>query len=371
MVTKTTELADADNMRAALALARRGWGNVWPNPAVGCVLVREDRQGMVVGRGWTQPGGRPHAEAEALRRAGDQACGATAYVSLEPCDHHGQTPPCSQALIDAGVIRAVIAALDPDLRVLGKGIARLRAAGVEVVEGVLEDEARQVNMGFILKVTEGRPLFTLKLATDADGRIPAPGSAEKQITGHLARRRGHLLRAQHDGVLFGIGTVSDDDPEYTCRLPGMNKRSPVRVLLDPQARLPVDAKLLRTIDKSPLWVIVGAGPAVNRADYPKSDNLEFIVAGEVGEDGRPTPRWVAGELAHRGLTRVLIEAGPKVAAAFRRAGLIDRIFWFKSPHPVNGDGISAFDALTDARQFARTAVHDLGDDILEIYQRAA
>ncbi|OHC75991.1 MAG: riboflavin biosynthesis protein RibD [Rhodospirillales bacterium RIFCSPLOWO2_12_FULL_58_28] len=356
-------------MRAALALARRGLGNAWPNPAVGCVLVREDLQGMVVGRGWTRPGGRPHAEAEALRRAGDKARGAAAYVSLEPCDHHGQTPPCSQALIDAGIVRAVIAIEDPDPRVSGKGIARLRAAGVKVVEGVLEDEARQANLGFILKITKQRPLFALKLATDGVGRIPAPGDAEKGITGSLARQRGHLLRACHDGVLFGVGTVLDDDPEYTCRLPGMSEHSPVRVLLDPQLRLPVNAKLLQTLDKAPLWVIVGTKPAINRDIYPDSKNLEFIVAGEVDENDRPTPRWVAGELARRGLTRILIEAGPKVTAAFLRDDLVDRIFWFKTKQPLKDAGVAAFDALTAARQFVKTAVHDLGDDILEIYQR--
>ena len=352
-------------MRAALGLARRGLGGVWPNPAVGCVLVREDLDGRVVGRGWTQPGGRPHAETESLGRAGEEARGATAYISLEPCDHHGQTPPCSQSLIDSGVAKAVIAIRDPDPRVCGKGIARLNSSGIEVEEGVLEDEARRLNLGFFLKTTNKRPMFTLKLATDRFGCIPAPGE-DNLVTGLLARQRGHMLRARHDGVLFGIGTVMDDDPEYTCRLPGMLSLSPVRILLDSDLRLTKTSKLMQTIDKSPLWIIAG-----KKGDFPGS---RIIVAGEADGNGRSSPLWIAEELARRGLTRILIEAGPKVAGAFLGAGLVDRIAWFKAPRQVDGGGVAAveafeLDSLTNGSQFAKTSVMDVGGDILECYDR--
>ena len=371
MTTKTADLAglsDINYMRAALALARRGLGSVWPNPSVGCVLVRDDLEGRVVGRGWTQPGGRPHAETEALRRAGGDAADATAYISLEPCDHHGQTPPCSEALAAAGVRRAVVALRDCDPRVSGKGIARLQSHGIEVVEGVLEDDARRLNQGFIQRLTERRPLFSLKLATDREGRIPAPGADEKWITAPLARQRGHLLRARHDAVLFGIGTVLDDDPRYTCRLPGMEAESPVRVLLDSQLRLPLDSKLLQTLEDSPLWVIVGSGFDISRAAALRlnSKNFEIIAAKKVDENGRPQPRWVADELARRGLTRVLVEAGPKVSAAFLDAVLVDRIYWFRAQQDLGAEGVPVVPEF-DVREYSQTDVLDMGADSLETY----
>src|SRR5689334_20006331 len=217
---------DLRSMRAALALARRGLGTVWPNPAVGCVIVSD---GRVVGRGWTQPGGRPHGETEALRRAGEAARRATAYVSLEPCCHWGKTPPCVDALIAAGVRRVVVALEDPDPRVAGRGIARLRDAGVEVETGVCTEEAAEINAGFFCRLRLGRPLVTLKLATSLDGRIATRSGESQWITGPPARERSHLLRATHDAILVGTETVIADDPQLTCRLPGLADRSPVRV----------------------------------------------------------------------------------------------------------------------------------------------
>ncbi len=216
-------------MRAALALARRGLGRVWPNPAVGCVLVRDDH---VIGRGWTRAGGRPHAEAEALMRAGEAASGATAYITLEPCAHTGKTPPCAEALIGAGVKRAVIAVEDPDPRVSGKGIEMLKEAGMEVAIGIGEKEAKRLNAGFFSRITRGRPLITLKTATTLDGRIATGTGDSRWITGPGARRRGHMMRAMNDAVLTGIGTVLADDPSLTCRLPGLEDRSPVRIVVD-------------------------------------------------------------------------------------------------------------------------------------------
>src|SRR5262245_58482979 len=243
---------DLGHMRAALALAARGLGRTWPNPAVGCVLVRG---GHVVGRGWTQPGGRPHAETEALARAGEAARGATAYVSLEPCAHTGKTPPCADALIAAGIGRVVAAVQDPDPRVSGRGLARLRDAGLAVVTGMCAAEAAELNAGFFTRIKQGRPLVSLKLATSLDGRTATRSGDSRWITGDAARRRAHALRATHDAILVGTGTALADDPELTCRLPGLGDRSPVRVVLDRQLRLPDAAKLLATAHEVPTWVI--------------------------------------------------------------------------------------------------------------------
>lgn len=231
------------HMGAALALARRGLGRVWPNPAVGCVIVKD---GHVVGRGFTQSGGRPHAEPVALAMAGDAAQGADVYVSLEPCSHFGKTPPCADTLITAGVARVIAAAVDPDPRVSGRGLARLRDAGVDVVEGVRRDEAEALNAGFFSRVRTGRPLVTLKCATTLDGRIALSNGESKWITGPEARRRGHLLRCDHDAILIGSGTALADDPALTCRLPGLEGCSPVRVVMDGSLRLPVTSALVRS-----------------------------------------------------------------------------------------------------------------------------
>ena len=244
---------DRRYMAMALGLARRGLGTTSPNPSVGAVIVLGAGNGAeLVGRGWTQPGGRPHAEVEALVRAGDKACGATAYVTLEPCSHHGQTPPCADALIDAGVARLVVAIGDPDRRVAGRGLARLRDAGVEVVEGVQADEARWVTAGHILREKVGRPFVQLKLAVSADGRIAVgtgkPGAMDGGrpvwVTGKMARRRGHLLRAEADAILVGRGTVQADNPDLTCRLPGLAARSPIRVVLDSTLQMDAGARLV-------------------------------------------------------------------------------------------------------------------------------
>ncbi|MYF07083.1 MAG: bifunctional diaminohydroxyphosphoribosylaminopyrimidine deaminase/5-amino-6-(5-phosphoribosylamino)uracil reductase RibD [Rhodospirillaceae bacterium] len=242
-------------MSVALALGRRGLGTTAPNPSVGCVLVKE---GRVVGRGWTQPGGRPHAEAEALGRAGAEARGATAYVTLEPCAHHGRTPPCAEALIGAGVARVVTALEDPDSRVAGSGLARLAAAGIAVESGVCADIAACDLGGYLRRQRAGRPRFSLKLATSLDGRIATAGGDSRWITGTLARARGHALRASHDAVMIGIGTALADDPMLTCRLPGV-RRQTLRIVLDSQARLPADSRLAQTAAEHPVWQFPSAG----------------------------------------------------------------------------------------------------------------
>jgi diaminohydroxyphosphoribosylaminopyrimidine deaminase/5-amino-6-(5-phosphoribosylamino)uracil reductase len=356
-------------MRAALALARRGLGSAWPNPAVGCVLVKD---GAVVGRGWTQPGGRPHGETEALRRAGEAARGATAYVSLEPCCHWGKTPPCTDALVAAGVARVVLPVEDPDPRVSGRGIARLKDAGVEVVTGVLADEARRLNEGFFRRINEGRPLVTLKLASTLDGRIATAEGESRWITGERARERAHLLRARHDAVMVGSNTVLADDPELTCRLPGLADRSPVRIVVDGRLRVPLTANLVVSAPTTPTWFVTLKGDAPERHRVFRDCGVELIEVAAAGE----TVDLVAAfqELGKRGLTRVLVEGGAILAAAVLRAGLVDHIAWFRAPRLIGGDGVPAItafgiDKLAATPRFARVAVEALGDDVLETFQR--
>ncbi len=243
---------DARFMALALALGRRGLGRTWPNPAVGAVIVKD---GVIVGRGWTQPGGRPHAEVEALRRAGTPARGATLYVTLEPCSHHGKSPPCADAIIAAGVTRVVSALEDPNPEVAGAGHARLRAAGIAVEIGLGADEARRDHAGHIRRMRDGRPHVTLKLAISADGKAGAAGRQPVAITGEAVRERVHLMRAQSDAIIVGIGTALADDPLLTCRLPGMAEQSPVRIVLDSALRLPLGSRLVRSARQAPVWLM--------------------------------------------------------------------------------------------------------------------
>ena len=360
-------------MRTALALGRRALGSAWPNPAVGCVLVREEEGGRVVGRGWTQPGGRPHAETEALGRAGAAARGATAYVTLEPCDHHGQTPPCSEALVAAGIARAVVAIEDADPKTAGRGLARLEEGGVNVHVGIGRDEAADLNAGFFLRLAEGRPLFTLKCGTSLDGRIATGGGESQWITGEAARDAAHRLRATHDAVLIGSGTALADDPELTCRLPGLGGRSPVRIVVDGRLRLPTDSRIVKTARDVPTWLVTLA-PSAGSAKEPFAAAGIEIIEAPPGADGSPDLEWLAGELGGRGLTRVLVEGGGRLAASLLGAGLADRLAWFRAPLVIGGDGVPAaggfgVERLRDAPRFVRTASVALGADILETYRR--
>lgn len=365
----TAILSDSAVMRSALALAERGLGNTWPNPAVGCVLVKE---GRVVGRGWTQPGGRPHAETQALAQAGDAARGATAYVTLEPCSHHGQTPPCADALIAAGIVRCVVACGDSDPRVAGRGIARLRDAGIVVVEGVLAAEARALNVGFFKRIEQGLPFVTLKTATSLDGKIALANGVSQWITGPEARAFGHRLRAEHDAVLVGVGTVNADNPDLTCRLPGVAKRAGVRVVLDSQLSIPEGAKLLAP-SMAPTWLVTVAGNE-DRATFLKLSCDAKILTVTAGVDGRPDPIAALKALADQGITRVLIEGGGQIAASFLRAQAVDRIAWFRSAKILGGDAQSAIaalglDQLPASADFALHQTQKLGVDCVEIYER--
>ncbi|MCA3420245.1 MAG: bifunctional diaminohydroxyphosphoribosylaminopyrimidine deaminase/5-amino-6-(5-phosphoribosylamino)uracil reductase RibD [Roseomonas sp.] len=361
---------DLLHMRVALALARRGLGNAWPNPAVGCVLVKD---GRVIGRGWTQPGGRPHAETEALRRAGDAARGATAYVTLEPCSHHGRTPPCCEALAGAGIARVVMAMRDPDPRVNGRGLAMLRGAGIVVEEGLLEAEARALNAGFFRRIQAGMPVVTLKLASTLDGRIATASGESRWITGQAARREVHALRARHDAILVGSGTVLADDPDLTCRIPGMERVPMLRVVADARLRTPPAARLVQGAALAPVLIITAPG-------HPPAAQAPFIAA---GADIVTVPAHAAGgldlpsllrALGRRGVTRVLAEGGAGLAAALLRQDLVDRLVWFHAPAVMGGDGHPALEglrlaALSAMPRFRRTAQRALGDDMLSEFER--
>jgi diaminohydroxyphosphoribosylaminopyrimidine deaminase/5-amino-6-(5-phosphoribosylamino)uracil reductase len=345
-------------------------GNAWPNPAVGCVLVKD---GRVIGRGWTQPGGRPHAETEALRRAGDAARGATAYVTLEPCSHHGRTPPCCEALAGAGITRVVMAMRDPDPRVNGRGLAMLRGAGIVVEEGLLEAEARALNAGFFRRIEAGMPLVTLKLASTLDGRIATATGESRWITGEAARREVHALRARHDAILVGSGTVLADDPDLTCRIPGMERVPMLRVVADARLRTPPTARLVQGAQLAPVLIITAPG-------HPPAAQAPFIAA---GADIVTVPAHAAGgldlpsllrALGRRGVTRVLAEGGAGLAAALLRQGLVDRLVWFHAPAVMGGDGHPALEglrlaALSAMPRFRRTAQRALGDDMLSEFER--
>ena len=364
-------MRDGAYMRAALTLARRGLGTVWPNPTVGCVLVKD---GTVVGRGWTQPGGRPHGETEALARAGAAAKGATAYVSLEPCAHHGKTPPCTDALITAGIARAVVAIEDPDPRVSGRGLAALKGAGIAVETGLCAEAAAEINAGFLTRLAKGRPLVTLKLASTRDGKIATATGESRWITGEQARERAHLLRATHDAVMVGANTVITDDPLLTCRLPGLEGRNPVRIVVDGSLRIPLTAKLVAEARAIPTWIIhrPSADPARRQAFTECGVTLIEAPLSPTSE----TDLFAAfQELGKCGLTRVLVEGGAGLAGALFEANLVDRLAWFHAPMILGGDGLPAIEAfgvaaLKDAQRFKPLAMEALGTDWLETLTRA-
>ncbi len=359
-------------MRAALALARRSLGRTWPNPAVGCVIVKD---GKVVGRGRTRDGGRPHAEVDALGQAGEAARGATVYVTLEPCSHFGKSPPCADALIEAGVAKVVSAMEDPNPKVNGEGHARLKAAGIAVEVGEGAKEAAEINAGFLMRVLTGRPLFHLKMATSLDGQIATASGESKWITGEAARADTHRLRAVHDAVLVGIGTVAADDPDLTCRLPGLGRYSPIRIVLDSKARLSASSKLAATARKVPVWLLcTPLAPAAARATL-KGCGVEIIEVAS-GPDGRVDVAAAAQELGKRQLTRVLIEGGGQVAAAFLKAGLIDRLSIYRGGRALGADGRSAvgpleLHKLDFAPRFSLISSRVVGGDTLETWHRGA
>ena len=356
-------------MALALTLGRRGLGQTWPNPAVGAVIVKD---GVIVARGWTQPGGRPHAEVEALRRGGEAARGATLYVTLEPCSHYGKSPPCADAIVAAGLARVFSAIEDPNPEVAGQGHARLRSAGIAVDVGIGADEARRDHAGHIRRMCDGRPQIMLKLAISADGKAGAAGRTTVAITGAETRDRVHLLRAQSDAIMVGIGTALADDPLLTCRLPGMEKRSPVRVVLDTKLRLPRVSRLVRTANEVALWVIAGADASSAAEKLLVGDGVVVLRAAQGGNGLELTA--VLKLLAERGITRLMVEGGPTLAGALVAADLVDEAVLFHSPEIVGADGIDALNslplaALTQSPGINRVTTEPVGADRCDIFGR--
>jgi len=360
---------DARFMALALALGRRGLGRTWPNPAVGAVIVKD---GIIVGRGWTQPGGRPHAEIETLRRAGEAARGATLYVTLEPCSHYGKSPPCADAIIAGGVSRVVAALEDPNPEVAGAGHARLRAAGIAVDIGVGAEAARHDHAGHIRRMRDGRPHVILKLAVSADGKAGAPGRKPLAITGEAARERVHLLRAQSDAIMVGIGTALADDPMLTCRLPGMEKYSPVRVVLDSALRLPPGSRMARSARDVPVWAVTGGEASRAAEDALLREGVTVLRAAQ--SDGRLDLAAVLKLMGARGVTRLMVEGGPTLAAALLAADLIDEAVLFQSSKVVGTDGVDALNglplaALTQSPRLQCVMSEPVGADTRLVFER--
>ena len=356
---------DARFMALALSLGRRGMGRVWPNPAVGCVIVKD---GLIVGRGWTADGGRPHAEPQALSQAGAAAKGATAYVTLEPCAHTGQTPPCAQALIDAQVARVVVATSDPDPRVAGRGLKMLRDAGIIVTTDTCKAQADADHAGFFLRLTQRRPFVTLKLAGTVDGRIATASGESQWITGPAARRAVHMMRARHDAVMVGAGTVRADDPSLTVRGLGV-ERQPVRVILSRAMKLSPDVQLARTATEVPVWLCHGADDVRAWTDQGAVSLPCKVTAGAVD------PTDAMRQLAEKGLTSVFCEGGGMLAASLLNADLVDKIVVMTAGMAIGAEGTPMLAAmgvskLGDAPRFTLQEVQQLGDDICHTWVRS-
>lgn len=364
-------MSDLDKryMSLALQLGRRGQGLCWPNPAVGCVIVNGNR---IVGRGWTQPGGRPHAEPVALSQAGEAARGATAYVTLEPCSHYGKTPPCALALIEAGVARVVVAIKDSDPRVAGRGLAMLQDAGIEVETGVLADEAYHDLQGFLKRIEQGRPFLTLKVATTIDGRIATATGESQWITGPQARREVHMMRARHDAVMVGGGTARADDPSLNVRDLGITHQ-PVRIVVSRRLDLPLMSKLARTAMEIPVWLAHGPD-----ADPELARTWEGLGAKLLScdlEGGSVSPSAVLSALGAEGLNRVFCEGGGALAASLLAADLVDELVVFTAGMSLGAEGFPAVGALgvsklADAPRMSLVSHKQVGADLMSVWRRS-
>lgn len=344
-------------MDLALRMGRRNLGATAENPSVGCIIVKN---GLIVGRGVTAPGGRPHAETQALDQAGPDASGATAYVTLEPCAHYGRTPPCCDALIAASIGRVVIAVGDPDPRTRGKGTEKMRAAGIVVDEGLCEAEGRTDLAGYLSRMERGRPWVTLKLAVSKDGMIAEQPGAQTAITQEAALRQSQIMRSQSDAILVGAGTVRSDDPSLTCRLPGLEARSPVRVVMGGTVEDLAGTKLAETAQDVPVWWM-GRGEV--------SSDVERIDAA-LNEAGEVDLHAAMAELGARGIGHLLVEGGAKVAASFLKSGLVDHVVLFTAPHKLGPKGVRAPIELLSGDEFNAHAPILLGVDEMRVYDRA-
>ncbi|MEM7241276.1 MAG: bifunctional diaminohydroxyphosphoribosylaminopyrimidine deaminase/5-amino-6-(5-phosphoribosylamino)uracil reductase RibD [Pseudomonadota bacterium] len=349
---------DKRMMRLALGLGARHLGQTWPNPSVGCVIAKGDR---ILGCAVTAKGGVPHAEPQALAQAGKAAKGATAYVTLEPCSHHGKTPPCAEALIASGITRLVYAVGDPNPKVAGKGAKMLADAGIVVDHGLCEEQATWQNLGFFKSITQNRPMITLKLATTLDGKIATQSGESQWITGPEARRYTHLLRAQHDAIMVGSGTVHADDPSLTVRRLG-DMPNPVRVILDSNLSIPKTSTLVTTSEDTPLWILHGEKAV---ADLPKTVTL---MPAKTSEDGLDLTDALA-RLAKQGITRLFVEGGAKLAGNLIRHDLVDQIVLMQAGKIIGAEGLSAvgptgLNLLKDAANFELHQRLELGADII-------
>ncbi|MFM9889138.1 MAG: bifunctional diaminohydroxyphosphoribosylaminopyrimidine deaminase/5-amino-6-(5-phosphoribosylamino)uracil reductase RibD [Rickettsiales bacterium] len=363
-----TQTTDHRFLLHAQRMASRGLGRTWPNPSVGCVLVKN---GVVIAVAHTADGGRPHAETQTLALAGDAARGATAYVTLEPCAHHGHTPPCAQALIDAGVTRVVFGYEDPDLRVNGRGAAMLKAAGVETTPPTTHHSPlTSLYRGFFRRVRHGLPEVSLKIATSRDNHIADPAGVHRWLTGEQARAHGHMLRATHDAVVTGIGTVLADDPLYTVRLLGITRPNLIRVVVDRNLQLPLHCQLVRTAEQHPLWLLTTAEAVEHNASHATELRERGVVLQVV--ETLADPRAILTLLAAQGLNRVLVEAGAALTAAFMGARCVDTLHWYRAPMRFGNTGQAAPIALDTALQAVQPLglVHHqpLGSDMYERYE---
>jgi diaminohydroxyphosphoribosylaminopyrimidine deaminase/5-amino-6-(5-phosphoribosylamino)uracil reductase len=365
---------DKANMTLALSLGKRGLGQCWPNPAVGAVVA--DASGRIISTGWTGSGGRPHAEAIALAEAGGEARGGILYATLEPCAHWGKTPPCADAIIAAGIKRLVYGVVDPDPRVAGRGLKRLMRCGVEIVPGPLKEQARWLAIGHELRVTQKRPFVQFKLAVDRAGLVPAGGGGMPVwATSPEARARGHLLRAEADAILIGYGTMLADNPDLTCRLPGMSWRSPVRVVLSSDGRFNRYARMLKNLSTAPVWVVCS-----NSVPQYGKERLEELGAAVIQVPKNPQGRLdlhaVMRELGERGITRLLVEGGPSLEMNLLKARLADEVFIFQGPRQTAGPALMPFapsglEAVTENPHFRLVDHRTLGADGIWVYRRAA
>jgi diaminohydroxyphosphoribosylaminopyrimidine deaminase/5-amino-6-(5-phosphoribosylamino)uracil reductase len=368
------EAWDERFMAAANSIGRRNLGQTFPNPAVGALIVRfENGEPVIVARGFTAQGGRPHAETEALRLAGEAARGATTYVTLEPCAHHGKTPPCANEIISAGIARAVIAVEDPNPEVKGKGTSLLRAAGIEVTLGVGARDALITHAGHFRRMLDGRPHLTLKLAVSADGKTGLAGRLPAEISCPTSRDEAHMLRASSDAVLVGSGTVAADEPLLNCRLPGMGERSPIRVVLDGKLRIPLHSKLVKSAREVPLWVMT-------TDDAPVEAESRLAAAGAIvlrtaAKNGRIDLQAALKRLGEREITRVLVEGGPILSATLLRHDLVDEAILVRSERALGADAIDALEgmpltALTESSKLEVTDRRMAGADCLTHYFRS-
>jgi diaminohydroxyphosphoribosylaminopyrimidine deaminase/5-amino-6-(5-phosphoribosylamino)uracil reductase len=375
---------DYGNMDIALRISKRGLGNVSPNPAVGCVIVKD---GKVIATGRTQPGGRPHAEVVALNAAGENAKGATAYVTLEPCSHYGKTPPCAEAMIKADIKKCVISMIDPDPRVSGRGVKMMQDAGIEVISGCREEEARLINRGFLLHTMENRPFVTLKIASTLDGKISTSSGESKWITSPASRQKVQMLRASHDAVLIGSSTVKADNPSFMCRLPGLAKASPTRFILlsrndykmeQDQALKFLSNDIFNKDEKtgfSPKTYIIANNDCddCHLFDVAEKKNIEIIKC-ETPEKGYSDILSVLNSIADKRITRLLVEGGSKLATSLIAANVVDELYWFYAPKIIGNEGMSAINntalkKLSDATVFKMFFSERIDNDVLNIYRK--